>query len=141
MSKILIVDDNVNACYLLKSFLEDMDGMDGMDHDIIVSYNGKDALEKVKNLKPDIMLLNIIMEDIDGMEILRRIRQFDKRIGIIMTSTLIDEEICRKALENGADDYITNPFDFDHMNECISAVHIKKNKEKQRTNGNKSVKP
>ncbi len=137
MSKILVVDDNVNACYLLKSFLEDMDGM---EYDIIVSYNGTDALEKVKNLKPDIMLLNIVMKDIDGMEILRRVRRFDKSIGIIMTSALIDEEICKKALENGADDYITNPFDFDRMNECISAVHIKKNKETQKINGNKSVK-
>jgi CheY-like chemotaxis protein len=93
MSKILIVDDNVNACYLLKSFLEEM------DHDVTMSYSGEDALEKVKDLKPDIMLLDIIMEGIGGMEVLRRVRMFDKDIGIIMVSALLDEAFCKKALK------------------------------------------
>ena len=85
MSKILIVDDNANVCYLLKSYLEEM------DYEVIVSQSGMDALEKVKELKPDIMILDVIMEEISGMEVLRRVRLFDKSIGIIMISALIDE--------------------------------------------------
>ncbi|KHE93716.1 MAG: response regulator [Candidatus Scalindua rubra] len=123
MSKILIVDDNVNACFLLKSFLEEM------DHNVIMSYCGSDALEKVKNLKPDIMLLDIIMEGMGGMEVLRRVRLFDKNIGIIMVSGLIDEAFCEESLENGADEYITKPFDYKHLNECILVDLIMRNKE------------
>ena len=123
MSKILIVEDNVNASYLLKSFLEEM------DHEVIVSHSGMDALEKVKSLKPDIMLLDIIMVGMDGMEVLRRVRLFDKNIGIIMVSALIDEALCKKALENGADEYITKPFDYKHLNECILVDLIMRNKE------------
>ncbi len=93
MSKILIVDDNVNACYLLKSFLEEM------DHDVTMSYSGEDALEKVKDLKSDIMLLDIIMEGIGGMDVLRRVRLFDKDIGIIMVSALLDEAFYKKTLK------------------------------------------
>ena len=122
MGKILIVDDNVNACFLLKSFLEEM------DHDVIVSNSGADALEKVRTLKPDIMLLDIIMEGMGGMEVLRRVRLFDKHIGIIMVSALIDDAFSKKALENGADEYITKPFDYKHLNECILVDLIMRNK-------------
>ena len=113
MSKILIVDDDVNACILLKSFLGEM------DHDVIVSYNGEDALEKVKNLNPDIMLLDISMPGIDGMEVLRRVRQFNDKIGIIMVTGIKDESEAKEAIKKGADDYITKPVDYDHLNECI----------------------
>jgi len=105
MSKILIVDDNVDACLLLMSYLEEM------DHDIIISHSGADALEKVINLKPDVMLLDIIMEGIGGIEVLRRVRLFDKSIGNMMVSALIDEATCKEAMENGADEYLTKPID------------------------------
>ncbi len=122
MSKILIVDDNASVCHLLECFLQEM------DHDIIVSHSGEDALEKVKSLKPDIMLLDIKMEGIGGMEVLKRVRLFDKDIGIIMISALIDEATCKEALENGADEYITKPFDYEHLNECILVDLIMRSK-------------
>ncbi len=123
MSKILIVDDNTNLCFLLKSYLEDM------DHDVFVSHSGEDAVEKVRNLKPDIMLLDVLMEGIGGIEVLKRVRQFDKNIGIIMVSALIDRAICEEALEHGADEYITKPFDYKHLNECILVDLIMRNRE------------
>ena len=123
MSKILIVDDNVNTCFLVKSFLE------AMGHDVIVSHYGIDAMEKVKNLKPNIMLLDMIIEGgMGGMEILRRVRQFDNKICIIMISALIDEVYRKKTLENGANEYITKPFDYDHLNECIRNNTIMRNR-------------
>tara|TARA_B100001964_G_scaffold242499_1_gene317539 strand:- start:543 stop:746 length:204 start_codon:yes stop_codon:yes gene_type:complete len=65
MSKILIVDDNENACFLLKSFLDEI------SYDVIVSHCGIDAVEKVKQMKSDIMLIDLIMDGINGMEVLR----------------------------------------------------------------------
>ncbi len=123
MTKILIVDDNVNVCYLLKSYLEEM------DYEVIVSNSGMDALEKVKELKPDIMLLDVIMEEISGMEVLRRVRLFNKSIGIIMVSGLTDESYYKKAIEYGADEYLTKPFDYKHLHECVLADLIMRNKE------------
>jgi len=123
MGKILIVDDNDNACYMLKSYLEEM------GHDVTDSQSGADALEKVKSLKPDIMLLDIIMEGMDGMEILRRVKLSNKNIGIIMVSGVSDEKICNEALDKGADEYITKPIDFKHLNECILVDLIMRNKD------------
>ncbi len=123
MSKILIVDDNVDTCFLLKSSLEEM------EHDIITSHRGEDALEKVKSLKPDIMLLDIIMKGINGMEVLKRVRLFNKKVCIIMVSALMGEAFCNNALENGADEYITKPIDFKHLNECILVDLVMRKKE------------
>jgi len=113
MSKILIVDDNENACFLLKSFLDEL------GYDVSVSHSGMDAVRKVKQLKPDIMLLDLIMDGINGMEVLRRVRLFNNSIGIIMVTAVTVEGVGKEALEKGADEYITKPIDYDHLSECI----------------------
>jgi len=113
MSKVLVVDDDVNAYMLLKSFLEEK------GYDVIRSCNGEDALEKVKNLEPDIMLLDITMPGIDGMEVLRRVRQFNDKIGIIMVTGINDEREAKEALKKGADNYLTKSINFDYLEMCL----------------------
>ncbi len=113
MSSILIVDDEVWACDPIKRFLEDR------GYDVITSYNGEDALVKVKKLKPNIMLLDINMPGIDGMEVLRRVRQFDEKIGIIMVTAVIDEGMAKNALKKGADEYITKPINLDYLETSV----------------------
>ncbi|MFQ5686346.1 MAG: response regulator transcription factor [Candidatus Scalindua sp.] len=113
MSSILVVDDEVWACDPIARFLE------GKGYDVIVSHSGEDALEKVKNLKPDLMLLDIRMPGMDGMEVLRRVRQFDDKIGIIMVTAVKDEGIAKDALEKGADEYITKPIDLNYLETSV----------------------
>ena len=105
MSKILIVDDEVKACGLLKRILE----TDKNEYDIMTSNSGVDALEKVKSFDPTLILLDIKMPDMDGMEVLRQVRKFDKDVGIIMLTAIIDQEVADEAFRMGADDYITKP--------------------------------
>jgi two-component system alkaline phosphatase synthesis response regulator PhoP len=109
MSKILIVDDSPNTCTLLKSFLEEI------NHTVFVSYDEIDALKKIENLKPDIIILDLVMGEIGGMEVLKQVRQFDKKAGIIMISGLTNESTCTESLETGADMYITKPVDYYHL--------------------------
>ncbi|ODS34326.1 MAG: two-component response regulator [Candidatus Scalindua rubra] len=92
MNKILIVDDEVKACELLERFLE------AKKYNVITSNSGEDALKKVKNKKPDIILLDVRMPGMDGMEVLRRVRKLDKDVGIIVVTAVKDEEIGKKAL-------------------------------------------
>ncbi len=106
MSKILVVDDEVKSCELLKRYLE----LKG--YEVIVSNNGEDAIEKVKNEKPDAMLLDLRMPGMEGTEALKRVREFDKDIGIIMVTAVKEESVCKVALSLGADEYITKPIDF-----------------------------
>ncbi len=109
MSKILIVDDELKACELLKRFLE------SKEYDVIVTNNGEDAIEKTKSEKPDAMLLDIRMPGMEGTEVLKRVREFDKDVGIIMVTAVKDEAIGKKALKSGADEYITKPIDFNYL--------------------------
>ncbi len=113
MSKILVVDDEVKACELLKRFLE----MKG--YEVIMAHNGEDAIEKVKNEKPDAMLLDIRMPGMDGTEVLKRVREFDKDVGIIMVTAVKDEKTGKEALKSGADEYITKPIDFNYLETSI----------------------
>ncbi len=113
MSRILVVDDEVWSCDAIKKFMEEK------GYDAITSFSGEDALEKVKKEKPDIILLDIRMPGMDGMEVLRRVREFDKDVGIIMVTAVKDEEIGKEALKSGADEYVTKPIDLNHLDTTV----------------------
>ncbi len=113
MSKILVVDDEVKACELLKRFLE------MKNYDVIVANNGEDALEMVKHEKPDVMLLDVRMPGMEGTEVLKRVREFDKDVGIIMVTAVKEEDVGKAAIKSGADEYITKPIDFNYLETSI----------------------
>jgi DNA-binding response OmpR family regulator len=96
-----------------------------MNHNAFISNEENDALEKIVNLKPDIIILDLI---IGGMEVLKQVRGFDKNVGIIMISGFTNESICTEALDAGADMYITKPVDFHHLTTNI-LPHLIKTKE------------
>jgi DNA-binding response OmpR family regulator len=122
LSKILVVDDEVKACKLLKRFLE----LKG--YEVIVSNEGEDAIEKAKNEKPDAILLDIRMPGMEGTEVLKRIREFDKDVGIIMVTAVKEEATGKGALEAGADEYITKPIDFNYLETTILVDLVMRNK-------------
>ncbi len=113
MSKILVVDDEVKECELLKRFLE------RKGYDVITSNSGEDALKKIRNKNPDTVLLDIMMPEIDGIEVLRRIREFDRDLCIIMVTVVNDKPTGIKALELGANEYITKPIDLNYLDKVI----------------------
>ena len=113
MSRVLVVDDSDSACDLIRDFLE------SKGYDVFLSRTGEDALAKVRELKPDVMLLDIVLPGIDGMEVLRRVRQFNDKIGIIMVTGINDESEAKEALKKGADDYLTKSINFDYLEMCL----------------------
>lgn len=109
MEKILVVDDEPHMVRLLKNFL----ALKGYDVD--TAENGLEAIEKVKTTHPQIVLLDIIMPGIGGMDTLKKIKEIDPAAIIIMISALIDEELAKRALELGAADYIGKPIDMSYL--------------------------
>jgi DNA-binding response OmpR family regulator len=114
--KLLVVDDEDGLRTLLKSELElhgfDVDEADG----------GTMALEAAKATTYDVVILDIRMPDIDGMEVLRRLRA-DKLARKIIMLTGVDElKIARETLELGADDFLTKPIEFKNLIACINRV-------------------
>ncbi|MDO8744230.1 MAG: response regulator [Candidatus Brocadiaceae bacterium] len=109
MTKILVVDDEVKECELLRRFFEKK------GYTVITSNNGMDAIEKVQNESPDIMLLDIRMPGMDGIEVLKCVRESNKKIGIIMVTAVMDEDIAKNTMKLGADEYITKPIDLERL--------------------------
>ena len=104
LGKILIIDDDKNICDLLRIYLE----KDG--YSTIISNNGEEGMVKFYALKPDIILLDIMLPGMDGWQICREIRKnYNTPILMITAKSEVFDKVL--GLELGADDYIVKPFD------------------------------
>jgi two-component system KDP operon response regulator KdpE len=101
--KILVVDDEERMVRFIRLNLEH----DGFR--VIEAFNGAQAINKVRSNMPDLVLLDVMMPDLDGFEVLRIIREVSS-VPVIMLTAKGEEDDRVKGLELGADDYITKPF-------------------------------
>ena len=131
---IMVVDDNVFNVQLLEIMLKKS------NYTVIFATCGKEALEKLKSEKPDIVLLDIMMPDISGYDVAKEIRENSdfSEIPILFLSALNNVDDIIKGFKSGADDYISKPFNKEELltriNHQLSLVNakriiIKKNEE------------
>lgn len=113
--KVLVVDDEQNVCDLLRLYLEDA------GYSVIISNDGKEAVNKFKALKPDIVLLDYMLPSLDGRGVCKEIRK-DSDVPIIMISAKSETTDKIVGLELGADDYIAKPFEPKEVIARIRAV-------------------
>jgi len=113
MARILVVDDEPEVCSMLKKFLTKK------GHEVYAALNGEEALSVVKQERPHIVLLDIRMPKMDGMECLRHIKEIDKEAGVIMITAVKQEDIGREAMKLGAFDYITKPLSLQYLEDCL----------------------
>lgn len=104
---ILIVDDEPYVIDSVKSELE------STGFNVVVANNGQDALELAKKVRPDLILLDILMPKISGLEVCSRLRDdfLTSRIPIVILTVLSDTRKKVMAINGGADDFLTKPFD------------------------------
>jgi DNA-binding NtrC family response regulator len=115
-AEILIVDDDKEIADMVKNFLAN----DG--YSCWAVYNAKDAIAATRSHKPRLMLLDIVMPDIDGIELIESIKGIDSRIKIIMMSGVSDKDICTAAIRKGASGYITKPFSLQQLRVTVVAT-------------------
>ena len=111
--KVLVVDDEPAVCNMLKKFLNKK------GYKAITALSGEEGIKKVKQEKPHIVLLDIKMPGIDGIETLKRIREIDKKVGVVMITVIKEDATGRKCMELGAYDYITKPFGLDYLESVL----------------------
>lgn len=115
IGKILIIDDDKNICDLLRIYLE----KEG--YSTIISNNGEEGMVKFHALKPDIILLDVMLPGMDGWQICREIRKnYNTPILMITAKSEVFDKVL--GLELGADDYIVKPFDTKEVLARIKAV-------------------
>lgn len=115
LDKVLIVDDDKNICDLLRLYLE----KEG--YSVILSHDGEEAVVKFNALKPDIVLLDVMLPGLDGWQVCQEIRK-KSNIPILMITAKSDTFDKVLGLELGADDYIVKPFDSKEVIARIKAV-------------------
>jgi DNA-binding response OmpR family regulator len=119
--KILIVDDETDLVETVRFPLE----MEGFN--VLVSYNGEDALNQARKEKPDLIILDLMLPKLDGYKVCRLLK-FDERykhIPILMLTAKTQEKDKILGMETGADEYITKPFEMNDLMEKVKA-HLSK---------------
>ena len=115
LEKVLVVDDDPNICDVLRMYLENE------GYSVILAYDGEEALVKFNALKPDIILLDVMLPTLDGWQVCREIRK-KSNVPIIMITAKSETFDKVLGLELGADDYVVKPFDTKEVIARIKAV-------------------
>lgn len=105
MEKILIIDDEESIRESLKLFLSEL------NYDVVVASNGYEGLEGMQRQHPDLIITDLKLPDIDGLEVLRQIKESDKNIPCIIMTAYDDINSTIKAMQLGAYDYIEKPIE------------------------------
>jgi two-component system chemotaxis response regulator CheY len=105
MGKILIVDDTLFMRTLLKNIL-----FSGGHAIVGEAGDGEDGVAKYKELKPDLVTMDIVMPKLNGIEALKAIREFDPAAKIVMCTAVGQEQMVKLAIKSGAKGYIIKPF-------------------------------
>jgi CheY-like chemotaxis protein len=112
--KVLVVDDEPEVRQVLHEFLA------SRGYDVSLAANGAEALDTLQTLKPDLVLLDVAMPGMDGVETLKRIVAIDATLPVIMVTANADIGVTSKLLALGAVDYVPKPFDLDYLDQAVS---------------------
>jgi len=114
-SRVLVVDDEENISFLLDSALRHF------GYDVRVADTGRAALAEVERFSPDVMLLDVMLPDLDGFEIVRRLRLDGAKVPVLFLTArdAVDDKV--RGLTLGGDDYVTKPFS---LEEVIARIQV-----------------
>lgn len=114
---VLVVDDATFMRHMLKKILSEI------DCEVIgEAADGDEAVTKYKELKPDIVTLDLVMPKVGGIDALKEIREADSNARVIIVSAIDQREPLMEALKLGAVDYVVKPFEKDRIEEAVQRV-------------------
>lgn len=113
--RVMIADDHREFCSILHDYLTSQPDLEVA----AVAYNGTEALELLDRAQPEVMLLDIIMPHLDGIGVLERLAQRERRPKVIMLTAFGQETITQRVVGMGADYYILKPFDLEVLTNRI----------------------
>jgi nitrogen regulation protein NR(I) len=121
MSKLLLIDDEADVQYSFQRIF------DSPEIELTTASSGEEGLKLIPKLKPDLVLMDIRMGGINGLETLRRIRQLDSKLLVILMTAYGTTQTAIEAMKLGAYDYLLKPFDVvklkDIVNNALKAAH------------------
>ena len=116
LATILLVEDEIEILDAITEYLE----REG--YAVTRAVDGEEALRRVESERPDLVLLDVGLPGLSGLDVLQRLRQDHPRVPVVMLTGLDDEAQARRTLQMGAVDYIRKPFDLGHLNRVVLAA-------------------
>jgi two-component system response regulator (stage 0 sporulation protein F) len=114
LGRILVVDDEVSVREVLSEYFV------GQGYTVETAADGDQALTILPKYRPGVVLLDVRMPGVDGVEVLKRIRAIDEAVAIIMVTANEDVGLARETLKLGAFDYVAKPFDFQYLDQAVT---------------------
>ena len=112
--KVMVIDDEVEVRLVLSEFLA------SRGYDVTMAESGLEALGLLQSATPDVVLLDVSMPEMDGVETLKRLLSASPGLSVIMVTANADVGVTSKLLALGAADYIPKPFDLEYLDQAIS---------------------
>lgn len=116
MALILVVDDEKDACIMLHRILSTV------GHDVVSYRDAHDALSWLQSNTPDLAILDYKLQGLDGIELLRLIRELKQDIRVVILTAYPSSEIATEALKLGAVKYLVKPIEIDHLEASVEEV-------------------
>ena len=113
MPKLLVVDDEIAVCDILRHFFVKQ------GYEVHIATKGEEALAIAEREQPQLMLLDIKMPMMSGIEVLRQLRQRHNPIKVVLVSAVHDDNVVNEARKLGAVDYVVKPFHLDYLEQVV----------------------
>jgi DNA-binding NtrC family response regulator len=117
--RLLVVEDDPAMLEVVSEYLR------GQDYGVETAPNGRDGLAAVQRQRPDAVLLDLSLPDLDGAEVLRQMVGLDPSLPVIIVTANLDIRLARQLLKDGAFEYIVKPFRLDHLDRMLRAALAK----------------
>ncbi|MDL4839352.1 response regulator [Aquibacillus rhizosphaerae] len=117
MAKILVTDDAAFMRMQLKNIFT------SLGHEVVgEAENGQIAVEKYKELKPDLVSMDITMPEMNGVEAVKQIKSIDPNATVVMCSAMGQQQMVLEAIQAGAKDFIVKPFDQERIQQALAKI-------------------
>ena len=116
--KLLVVDDELGICDFLRGFFTER------GYEVFVANRGEVALEIIWKEKPEMILLDISMPGMSGIEVLRQVKEIQPDCKVIMVTAIENDEMISLAMQYGALDYIIKPFSLEYLEKIVVSKSI-----------------
>src|SRR5687767_888331 len=116
MARILLIDDEPDILLMLRMSFEDE------GHEVVMAADGRMGLERLAEHRPDVVVLDMMMPVVDGWGVLQAMQVQGDETPVVVVSAKSDPKDCKRALELGAVEYVTKPFDLDRLLELTTTV-------------------
>ena len=121
----LIIDDDVGLCQVMKMFFEDR------DYNVTVLHNGHEAISYLETQKPQIVLLDVGLPDLSGLDVLKIIRQTDPNINVVMITGYETDYLMELGGDLGEVTFINKPFGIETLKEIVENIQNEEIKNKE----------